>query len=128
MVSFAKEEQASKLRSNRDLVCYILEVSLLHIEMLRSLPNYKQITHSKRVFTNLIKFTKILYEKCIKRLTEIWSNFDVRAAYLCIECLRQSLITANEIFERKFTNYLEQISKLLVIILHSFKKFRLVPI
>lgn len=111
-VSFAKPSAAAPLRSNRELVRYIHQVTATHIESLRNQPVYKQLSHSRRVLKNLTDVTRILYECCIKQLPSLWKNFDVQVAALCVDCFYQSLTTAKEVFSKKFDEFIKGVGKI----------------
>lgn len=108
-VSFAQRTATQQLRSDRRLVQYVTRTATTLIEGLRNEPEYKQVAHSRRCLKNLTDISKLIYEKCIQRLPELWNSFDVPAAYLSAECFRQALITANSVFKRKFSTFLKEV-------------------
>lgn len=111
-VSFTSDVQSAPLRSNRNLVRHITQTATIHIEYLRSQPEYRQITHSKRIFQNLTEITRLLYERCIKRLPKLWSDFEVTSACLSAECFRQCLLTVDSLYKRKFDAFLKGVGKI----------------
>ncbi|XP_004534830.1 Fanconi anemia group I protein isoform X2 [Ceratitis capitata] len=101
-VRFATSDITEPLRSNVVFVKYVLEVSAEKMEALRNEPEYKQLTHSRRTLKYLTDVTKILYERCIFRLRDMWSNFDKEVAALSCECFQQCLQSANAIYKKNF--------------------------
>lgn len=108
-IKFGNSSSVAPIRSNRDFVRYIYQVTASLIENLRLEPAYKQVSHSRRTFKNLTDVAKILYEHCIKQLPSLWKNFDLKAAALCVECFHQSLVTANEVFNKKFDEFIKEV-------------------
>ncbi|XP_073845314.1 Fanconi anemia complementation group I [Musca autumnalis] len=102
IVPFASKHSAAPLRSHVSLVRYVLEVAAAKVEQIRLEPAYKQLAHSKRTLKYLTDITKVVYERCIKRLPDLWRNFDMQTASLAMECFRQCLQTANEVYKSKF--------------------------
>lgn len=102
IVPFADRHDAAPLRSKVSLVRYVLEVAAAKVTQIRLEPVYKQLSHSKRTLKYLTDITKVVYERCIKRLPDVWRNFDMHTASLAMECFRQCLQTANEVYKPKF--------------------------
>lgn len=101
---FASRHHTAPLRSKVSLVRYVLKVASDKVEQLRLEPAYKQLAHSKRTLKYLTDICKVVYERCIKRLPSLWRDFDLKTASLAVECFRQCLQTANEIYKSKFAN------------------------
>lgn len=99
---FATSHITEVLRSNIEFVRYVLEITTQKVAALRNEPEYKQLTHSKRTLKYLTDVTKIVYERCICRLGDIWSSFDENTAALSAECFQQCLQTADAIYKKKF--------------------------
>lgn len=108
-VSFSTVDMAAPLRSNRDLVRFVTSMCSKHAESIRSMPEYKQVSHSRRVFSNLIECGRLVYEKCIKKLPNLWSNFDLDAACLTGECFREIPLTVESVFKKKANEFLKGI-------------------
>lgn len=102
IVPFAARHNTAPLRSHVALVRYVLEVAAAKVAQIRSEPAYKQLSHSKRTLKYVTDITKVVYERCIKRLPDLWRNFDMQTASLAMECFRQCLQTANEVYKSKF--------------------------
>lgn len=102
IVPFASRHDTAPLRSKVSLVRYVLEVAASKVEQIRLEPAYKQLAHSRRTLKFLTDITKVLYERCIKRLPDLWRNFDMKTASLAMGCFRQCMQTANEVYKAKF--------------------------
>ncbi|XP_053663120.1 Fanconi anemia group I protein [Anopheles marshallii] len=109
MTNYAKEEDLKLFRGNRDLQQYILKIACQKLEGLRSLPDYWQVNHSKRIFGHLAECTKLVYDRCIKQTTELTENGGLFVAQAAVECFRQGLSSAIELYERKFKDFLQLI-------------------
>ena len=108
VVAFASSNVCTPLRSKVSLVRYVLEVAAVKCQQIRLEPSYKQLAHSKRTLKYLTDICKVVYERCIKRLPELWRDFDLKTASLATECFRQCLQTANETYKSKFeTDFLK---------------------
>lgn len=108
IVPFASRNSCSPLRSKVSLVRYVMQVAASKCEQIRLEPAYKQLAHSKRTLKYLTDICKVVYERCIKRLPELWRDFDLKTASLAAECFRQCLQTANETYKSKFeTNFIK---------------------
>lgn len=79
-----------------------MSATATQVESLRLEPEYKQLSHSRRTLKYLTDITKVVYERCIKRLPELWKDFDEETAALAAECFQQCLQTANEVYKKKF--------------------------
>ncbi|XP_067627011.1 Fanconi anemia group I protein homolog isoform X2 [Eurosta solidaginis] len=104
IVPFAASQNTVPLRSNVELVRFVLEIVAQKIEALRNEPEYKQLSHSRRTLRYLTNITKVIYERCIRRLPEMWTNFDEKTAALAAECFQQCLQTANSLYKKKFVD------------------------
>ncbi|XP_037947703.1 Fanconi anemia group I protein [Teleopsis dalmanni] len=104
IVPFASSANTSSLRSNPLIVRYVLEVATLKVEGIRLEPVYKQLAHSKRTLKYLTDITKVVYERCIKRLADLSQNFDEKSAVLAAECFKECIITANTVYKAKFND------------------------
>ncbi|XP_050324049.1 Fanconi anemia group I protein isoform X1 [Bactrocera neohumeralis] len=102
VVPFATSHNTDVLRSNVKFVRYVLEITAQKIAALRDEPKYKQLAHSKRILKYLADITKVVYERCIRRLGDIWSSFDKNTAALSAECFQQCLQTADVIYKKQF--------------------------
>ncbi|XP_075166591.1 Fanconi anemia complementation group I [Haematobia irritans] len=105
IVPFAARQDTQALRSKVSLVNYVLEVAAAKVSQIRLEPSYKQLSHSKRTLKYLTDITKVIYERCIKRLHDVWRNFDMQTASLAMECFRQCVQTANEVYKAKFQTF-----------------------
>uniref|UniRef100_A0A182Y8A9 Fanconi anemia group I protein n=1 Tax=Anopheles stephensi TaxID=30069 RepID=A0A182Y8A9_ANOST len=109
MTNYAKEEDLKMFRGNRDLQQYVLKIACQKLEALRSLPDYWQVNHSKRIFSHLAECTKLVYDRCIKKTSELIGNGGLLVAQTAVECFRQGLTSAAELYERKFNDFLQLI-------------------
>uniref|UniRef100_A0A2M4CNT3 Uncharacterized protein n=1 Tax=Anopheles darlingi TaxID=43151 RepID=A0A2M4CNT3_ANODA len=109
-INYAREEDLKTLRSNRDFQQYILKTAIHMMETLRTLPDYWQVSHSKRTFSHLCECTKVVYGRCVRQTTDLCGNGGLLVAQSAIECFRQALLSALELYERKFTEFLQLIS------------------
>ncbi|XP_055381041.1 uncharacterized protein LOC129611763 [Condylostylus longicornis] len=112
MVPFADSVSTTFLKSNTAFVQYILKVTASYLEELRSQPDYKQIKLSIRIFKQVCVVTRVIYERCIKNLQNLWRNFDVESAYLAVECLKESLLTTKKLYSTKFEQFLKEVDLL----------------
>lgn len=101
---FAASHNTNRLRAHVELVRYVLQEAANKIEAIRLEPEYKQLAHSRRTLKYLTDITKVIYERCIKRLPMLWRNFDMKSAALAAECFQKCLVTANEVYKKKFTD------------------------
>lgn len=85
---------------------YILSMACEKIGSMRTAPEYKQIKYSKSNFKYLKESAKIIFSIFVKNLIEIFDEFDAKTAYLAVECLRQCLTTAVNLYERKIDQFL----------------------
>ncbi|XP_049278878.1 Fanconi anemia group I protein [Anopheles funestus] len=125
MTNYAKEEDLKLFRGNRDLQQYILKIACQRLEGLRSLPDYWQVNHSKRIFGHLAECTKLVYDRCIKKTSELAENGSLLVVQAAVDCFRQALTSAIELYERKFNDFLQLIC---CTIGPSFKKELLVQL
>ncbi|XP_017066246.1 Fanconi anemia group I protein [Drosophila eugracilis] len=107
IVSFAAPEKTVLLRSNQALVRYVLSVTANRVESIRQEPDYKQLAYSKRTFKQLTDITKVIYERCIHRLPELWADFDMQSSALASQCFTECLRTAHEIYSKKFEEFVK---------------------
>ncbi|EDW47016.1 GM20650 [Drosophila sechellia] len=107
VVAFAAPEKTVLLRSNEPLVRYVLSVTASRVESIRLEPDYKQLAYSKRTFKQLTYITKVIYERCIQRLPELWKNFDMQSAALATQCFSECLKTAHETYSKKFEDFVK---------------------
>ncbi|XP_050081873.1 Fanconi anemia group I protein isoform X2 [Anopheles aquasalis] len=108
--NYAREDDLKTLRSKRDFQQHVLKTAGHMMETVRNLPDYWQVSHSKRTFSHLCECTKVVYVRCVRQTTELCGNGGLLVAQSAIECFRQSLISALELFERKFSEFLQLIS------------------
>uniref|UniRef100_A0A0A1WLN6 Fanconi anemia group I protein homolog n=1 Tax=Zeugodacus cucurbitae TaxID=28588 RepID=A0A0A1WLN6_ZEUCU len=104
VVPFATSHNAEVLRSNVEFVRYVFEITAQKVAALRNEPEYKQLSHSKRTLKYLTDVTKVIYERCICRLRDMWCSFDENTAALSAECFQQCLQTADVIYKKKFVD------------------------
>uniref|UniRef100_A0A182JNR2 Fanconi anemia group I protein n=1 Tax=Anopheles christyi TaxID=43041 RepID=A0A182JNR2_9DIPT len=109
MTNYGKDEDLKIFRGNRDLQQYILKIACQKLETLRSMPDYWQVNHSKRIFGHLAECTKLVYDRCIKKTSELISNGGLLVAQAAVECFRQGLSSAVELYDRKFNDFLQLI-------------------
>uniref|UniRef100_A0A182NAX4 Uncharacterized protein n=1 Tax=Anopheles dirus TaxID=7168 RepID=A0A182NAX4_9DIPT len=109
MTNYAKEEDLKNFRGNRDLQQYVLRIASQKLERLRTLPDYWQVNHSKRIFGHLSECIKLVYDRCIKQTTELIGNGGLLVAQAAVECFRQGLLSASELYERKLNDFLQLI-------------------
>uniref|UniRef100_A0A182T620 Fanconi anemia group I protein n=1 Tax=Anopheles maculatus TaxID=74869 RepID=A0A182T620_9DIPT len=109
MTNYAKEEDMKLLRGNRDLQQYVLKIACQKLEALRSLPDCWQVNHSKRIFSHLAECTKLVYDRCVKKISELIGNGGLLVAQAAVECFRQGLTSAIELYDRKFNDFLQLI-------------------
>ncbi|XP_053673682.1 Fanconi anemia group I protein [Anopheles nili] len=109
ITSYAKEENLKIFRGNRDLQEYVLKIASQKLEGLRTMPDYWQVTHSKRMFNHLCECTKLVYDRCVKKTTELVGNGGLNVAHAAVDCLKQGLTSAIELYERKFNDFLQLI-------------------
>ncbi|XP_014090241.2 Fanconi anemia group I protein homolog isoform X3 [Bactrocera oleae] len=102
VVPFATSHNTDVLRSNVEFVRYVLEITAQKVAALRDEPEHKQLAHSKRTLKYLTDLTKVVYERCIRRLGDVWSSFDKNTAALSAECFQQCIQTANVIYKKQF--------------------------
>ena len=60
---------------------------------------------------NLTEVTRVIYERCIKKLNNFKNNFDEYSAYLATDCLWQSLTTVQQVFEKKVEIFLRGVGR-----------------
>ncbi|XP_050076558.1 Fanconi anemia group I protein [Anopheles maculipalpis] len=109
MTNYAKDEDLKLFRGNRDLQQYVLKIACQKLEELRSLPDYWQVNHSKRIFGHLAECTKLVYDRCVKKTTELVGNGGLLVVQAAVECFRQGLTSAIELYDRKFNDFLQLI-------------------
>ncbi|XP_034654239.1 Fanconi anemia group I protein homolog isoform X1 [Drosophila subobscura] len=105
IVPFAAAEKTIQLRSNESLVRYVLQTTAEKVKNIRLEPDYKQLAYSKRTFKQLTDITKVIYERCILRLSELWRNFDMQTSSLAALCFVECLRTAHETYSKKFKEF-----------------------
>jgi len=111
IVAFAAPEKTVPLRSNEPLVRYVLSVTAIRVESIRLEPDYKQLAYSKRTFKQLTDITKVIYERCIQQLPELWRDFDIQSAALATQCFVECLRTAHETYSKKFQDFVKSFGK-----------------
>ncbi|XP_026842269.1 Fanconi anemia group I protein homolog [Drosophila persimilis] len=107
VVPFAASEKTIQLRSNESLVRYVVQITAEKVKNIRLEPDYKQLAYSKRTFKQLTDITKIIYERCIRRLPELWRDFDMQTSSLAAQCFVECLRTAHETYSKKFKEYVK---------------------
>ncbi|XP_017093956.2 Fanconi anemia group I protein homolog [Drosophila bipectinata] len=107
VVAFAAPEKTVLLRSHQPLVQYVLQICAKKVQSIRQEPDYKQLSYSKRTLKQLTDITKVIYERCIRRLPELWKNFDMQSSALAAECFMECLRTAHEIYPKKFSDFVK---------------------
>ncbi|XP_068145106.1 LOW QUALITY PROTEIN: Fanconi anemia group I protein homolog [Drosophila tropicalis] len=107
IVPFAAPEKTTQLRSHEPLVRYVLEITALKVEHIRLEPDYKQMTYSKRTLKQLTDITKTIYERCIRRLPDLWRDFDMQTAELAAKVFLECLRTAHCTYEKRFKEFVK---------------------
>lgn len=110
-VPFASAENTTQLRSCEPLVRYALEIAAQKVEAIRNEPDYKQLTYSKRTLKLLTDITKVVYERCICRLPDLWREFDLESAVLATKCFMQCIRTAHETYAKRFKEFVKGFGK-----------------
>ncbi|KAH8389032.1 hypothetical protein KR200_011962 [Drosophila serrata] len=105
VVAFASPERTTLLRSNQPLVRYTISTTAQRLEGIRQEPDYKQLSYSKRTFKQLADITKIIYERCIRRLPQLWREFDMASSALAAKCFAECLRTAHQVYPKKFQEF-----------------------
>lgn len=99
------------VKTNLQLNHYILTMACVKIEAMCTAPEYKQIKYSKSNFRCLQESSKIIFSLFVKDLVEVFDEFDAKTAYLAVECFRQCLTTAVQLYERKMDQFLVVLRK-----------------
>lgn len=86
---------------------YVLEITAKKVQGIREEPDYKQLSYSKRTLKLLTDITKVIYERCIQRLPELWQDFDLESAVLAAKCFTQCARTAHETYGRRFKEFIK---------------------
>lgn len=110
-VPFASAANTAPLRSHEPLVRYVLEIAAQKVQAIREEPDYKQLSYSKRTLKLLTDITKVIYERCIQRLPELWQDFDLESAVLAAKCFMQCTRTAHETYGRRFKEFVKGFGK-----------------
>lgn len=110
-VPFATAENTTQLRSCEALVRYVLEIAAQKVEAIRNEPDYKQLSYSKRTLKLLTDITKVVYERCIRRLPDMWREFDLESAVLATKCFMQCIRTAHETYAKRFKEFVKGFGK-----------------
>ncbi|KAH8253655.1 hypothetical protein KR032_006379 [Drosophila birchii] len=105
VVAFAAPEKTTLLRSNQPLVRYTIMTTAQKLEGIRKEPDYKQLSYSKRTFKQLADITKVIYERCIRRLPQLWREFDMASSALAAQCFAECLKTAHQTYPKKFKEF-----------------------
>ncbi|KAH8284890.1 hypothetical protein KR054_002362 [Drosophila jambulina] len=105
VVAFAAPEKTTLLRSNQPLVRYTILTTAQKLERIRQEPDYKQLSYSKRTFKQLADITKVIYERCIRRLPHLWREFDMTSSALAAQCFAECLRTAHQTYPKKFQEF-----------------------
>ncbi|KAL5278237.1 FANCI family protein [Megaselia abdita] len=106
-IDFASETSYAQLRTNREVIQYVLQVAALKIENIQNEPDYKQISHSSRVFKYLTDISGIILDR-LHLLDSLWANFDSATAGLICQCLFSILETVENTFPKKFDTFLKE--------------------
>ncbi|KAH8418133.1 hypothetical protein KR222_004613, partial [Zaprionus bogoriensis] len=107
LVPFASAENTTQLRSHEPLVRYVLEIASQKVQAIRLEPDYKQLSYSKRTLKLLTDITKVVYERCIHRLPDLWRDFDLESATLSAKCFMQCVQTAHETYAKRFKEFVK---------------------
>lgn len=110
-VPFATAENTTQLRSYEPLVRYVLDIAAQKVEAIRLEPDYKQLSYSKRTLKLLTDITKVVYERCIRRLPDLWRDFDLESAVLAAKCFMQCTRTAHETYGKRFKEFVKGFGK-----------------
>uniref|UniRef100_A0A1B0GJY9 Uncharacterized protein n=2 Tax=Lutzomyia longipalpis TaxID=7200 RepID=A0A1B0GJY9_LUTLO len=103
---YGSTQHINSIRENREFHCHVLRITRDFIKDFSSQPEYKHVSHSRRLFMLLCSSSKILFEHCVKKLIPIMERFDVEAAMLGVESFKQCLITADSVYKRKLSEFL----------------------
>ncbi|KAH8298499.1 hypothetical protein KR044_007977, partial [Drosophila immigrans] len=106
-VPFAAADNTTQLRSYEPLVRYVLEITAQKVKAIREEPDYKQLSYSKRTMKLLTDITKVIYERCIRRLPDLWRDFDLESAALAAKCFMECIRTAHETYAKRFKEFVK---------------------
>ncbi|XP_034479900.1 Fanconi anemia group I protein [Drosophila innubila] len=107
LVPFASAENTTQLRSFEPLVRYVLEITAQKVHAIREEPDYKQLSYSKRTLKLVTDITKVIYERCILRLPDLWRDFDLESASLAAKCFMECVRTAHETYAKRFKEFVK---------------------
>ncbi|KAH8277898.1 hypothetical protein KR018_009894, partial [Drosophila ironensis] len=107
VVTFAASEKTVFLRSHEPLFRYVLQVTANKVQAIRQEPDYKQLTYSKRTFKQLTDITKVVYERCIRRLSQQWKDINMECSALSAQCFAECLRSAHEVYPKKFKDFIK---------------------
>lgn len=110
-VAFATAEQTAPLRINIDLNRYCLRVALQRMQTLPAQAEQRHIKHSQSIFVQLCQLTSIMYRQCVVQLGAMCERFDVETTQLGVDCFRECLQVAVQLYPRKLHQFLQTLSK-----------------
>ncbi|EDV98457.1 GH22660 [Drosophila grimshawi] len=106
-IPFASVASTASLRSYRPLVRYVFEIAAQKVQCIREEPDYKQLSYSKRTLKLLTDISKVIYERCIRRLPKLWRDFDLESAVLAAKCFMQCTRTAHVTYSKRFKEFVK---------------------
>lgn len=109
-VSFATVEETAALRKNVEFNRYVLQVAVARMQTLPAQAEARHIKHSQSTFAQLAQITRIMYLQCVDQLAAISERFDVETAQLGVECFRECLHVAIQLYPRKVHQFLQTLS------------------
>lgn len=110
-VPFATAAATAPLRQNADFGRHLLRVTHAHMLALPAIAEARHIKHSQSTFVQLGNITRILCERCVRRLPAVCQRYGAGAAQLSVDCLLQCLRVGELLHVRKFAFFLQAISE-----------------
>lgn len=78
---------------------------------MRSAPDYKQIKYSKSNFKYLCDISAFILKYFVKDLSDLLDETNIEVAHASVNVFRECLITATDLYQRKFADFLKVLRK-----------------
>lgn len=92
-------EKINEIRQNSHFCRFVLKSMSQNIVQLTTAPEYLKVKHSKQVFSNVKKYSVILYKQMeFNAFVELFDHFDADSAVALTECFKDVIVTMGIVY------------------------------
>lgn len=102
-------DQINCLRNDDAFGEYVLSVATEKVIQMNTAPSYKQIKYSKSHFSTLCKITNVTLKLYTSNIVNYLDKGKSNLACLSVECLYHCFNSAQDLYKRKFQEFLKLI-------------------